>query len=103
MEEAFKTGTQSLDPDQGCFSMIDASSQQEAPSPKLSVTELSKELESKSELVSCRYILLFAEQILFENNSAFFTAFFLGGEGISIMLSFILQYVICSYCVHKCS
>ncbi|XP_063162929.1 vacuolar protein sorting-associated protein 8 homolog [Candoia aspera] len=51
MEEAFKTGTQSLDPDQGCFSMIDESSQQEAPSPKLSITELSKELESKSELI----------------------------------------------------
>uniref|UniRef100_J3S1M7 Vacuolar protein sorting-associated protein 8 homolog n=1 Tax=Crotalus adamanteus TaxID=8729 RepID=J3S1M7_CROAD len=51
MEEAFKTGTQSLDSDQGCFSMTDASSQQEAPSPKLSITELSKELESKSELI----------------------------------------------------
>ncbi|XP_026543816.1 vacuolar protein sorting-associated protein 8 homolog [Notechis scutatus] len=51
MEEAFKTGTQSLDPDQGCFSMMDESSQQEAPSPKLSITELSKDLESKSELI----------------------------------------------------
>ncbi|XP_070609198.1 vacuolar protein sorting-associated protein 8 homolog [Erythrolamprus reginae] len=47
MEEAFKTGTQSLDQDQGSFSMMDESSQQEAPSPKLSITELSKELESK--------------------------------------------------------
>ncbi|KAG8135841.1 hypothetical protein E2320_008821 [Naja naja] len=51
MEEAFKTGTQSLDPDQGCFSMMDECSQQEAPSPKLSITELSEDLESKSELI----------------------------------------------------
>ncbi|XP_058043331.1 vacuolar protein sorting-associated protein 8 homolog isoform X2 [Ahaetulla prasina] len=51
MEEAFKTATQSLDLDQGCFSMMDESSQQEAPSPKLSITELSKELDSKSELI----------------------------------------------------
>lgn len=88
MEEAFKTGTQSLDPDQGCFSMMDESSQQEAPSPKLSITELSKELESKSELVSCSYLLLFAEQILFKDHSAFFTGFLDGRGGICSVVCF---------------
>lgn len=52
--------SQNLDPDQGCCSVTDELSQQllgqEAPSPKLSVIELSKELDSKSDLV--RHTLL---------------------------------------------
>ncbi|XP_042313799.1 vacuolar protein sorting-associated protein 8 homolog isoform X4 [Sceloporus undulatus] len=55
MEDEKKMEAHNLDSDQGPFSVTDDSNQQplcqEAPSPKLSVTELSRELESRSELI----------------------------------------------------
>ncbi|XP_044290678.1 vacuolar protein sorting-associated protein 8 homolog isoform X2 [Varanus komodoensis] len=55
MEDELTMEIQSFDPDQNLCSVTNESSQQplcqEAPSPKLSVSELSKELESKSELI----------------------------------------------------
>ncbi|KAJ6669149.1 hypothetical protein lerEdw1_007958 [Lerista edwardsae] len=52
MEDELKMESQSLDPDQGPCSVTDELSQQPlCPSPKLSVFELSKELESKNELI----------------------------------------------------
>ncbi|KAH0623915.1 hypothetical protein JD844_007114, partial [Phrynosoma platyrhinos] len=55
MEDEMKMEAQNLDSDQGPFSVTDELNQQplcqEAPSPKLSVTELSRELESRNELI----------------------------------------------------
>ncbi|XP_048361839.1 vacuolar protein sorting-associated protein 8 homolog isoform X2 [Sphaerodactylus townsendi] len=55
MEDEMKMESQNLDPDQGSCSVTDEISQQllsqEAPSPKLSLIELSKELDSKSDLI----------------------------------------------------
>lgn len=59
MEDELKMESQSLDPDQGSCSVTDELSQQPlCPSPKLSVFELSKELETKNELVSFRLLFV---------------------------------------------
>lgn len=60
MEDEMKMEGQNLDPDLGSCSVTDELSQQllsqEASSPKLSVTELSKELDSKSDLVRLKLL-----------------------------------------------
>lgn len=67
MEDEGTTESQNLDLEQEAFSGIEESSQhllcQEASSPKLSVTELSRELDSKSELVRKCSVLLLVDQI----------------------------------------
>lgn len=66
MEEKMKMETQNLDSYQGPCSMIEESNQQplyhDGSSPKLSMTDLSRELDSKSELV--RLLFMYGGQAI---------------------------------------